>query len=63
MQPLVTVLRPSLIEITLLNGFYFVDLKYDLMITIFHKPWKPASDRCSTQITNINIYSYISICL
>ena len=48
MQPLVTVLRPSLIEITLLNGFYFVDLKYDLMITIYHKQtWEPASDRSS----------------
>ena len=57
-----TLLLPSLIEITLLNGCSFVDLKYDLMITIFDKePREPASDRKFTYITNINIYSYIYI--
>ena len=41
-----TLLLPSLIEITLPNGYFFVDLKYDLMITIFNeKPREPASDR------------------
>ena len=64
MQPLVSVLRQSSIEITLLNGFDFLNLKHDLMMTIFHKqPWQPAPDRYSTQITDINIYSYISICI
>ena len=53
-------LLPSLIEITLPNGCSFVDLEYDLMITIFHKqPREPTSDRKYTYITNINIYIYI----
>ena len=54
-------LLPSLIEITLPNGCSFVDLEYDLMITIFHKqPREPASDRKYTDITNI-IYTNIYI--
>ena len=57
-----TLLLPLLIEVTLPNGCSFVDLKYDLMITIFDKePREPASDRKFTYITNINIYSYIYI--
>ena len=52
-------LLPSLIEITLPNGCSFVDLKYDLMITIFWKqPWEPTG-----VLLTLQILTYISICL